>query len=67
MKEASGELSLTLIAVIAIGAVLALFNLVWPSLKEKIKNGFGGVESGVDKINGAMKYDFTDYVETELF
>lgn len=38
MKEASGELSMTAIAVVAIAAVGVLFTtLVWPSIKANIK------------------------------
>ena len=37
MKEASGELSMTAVAVVAIGAVAVVFTtLVWPSLKANI-------------------------------
>ncbi|HOO68298.1 MAG TPA: hypothetical protein PLC53_02925 [Bacilli bacterium] len=36
MKAATGELNLTLITIIALGAVLGFFWLLWPSIKEKI-------------------------------
>ena len=38
MKEASGELSMTAVAVVAIAAVGVLFTtLIWPSIKQNIK------------------------------
>lgn len=37
MKEASGELSMTAVAVVAIGAVAVVFTtLIWPSIKANI-------------------------------
>ena len=36
MKAATGELNLTLITVLALGAVLAFFWAMWPTIKEKI-------------------------------
>lgn len=37
MKEASGELSMTAVAVVAIGAIAVVFTtLVWPSMKQNI-------------------------------
>lgn len=40
MKAASGELSLTVITIIAIGAVLAIFTFIMPTIKETIKGQF---------------------------
>lgn len=36
MKAATGELNLTLITIIALGAVLGFFWLLWPSIKDQI-------------------------------
>ncbi len=36
MKAASGELNLTIITIIAIGAVLAFFWLLWPTIQNSI-------------------------------
>ena len=41
MKAATGELNLTLITVIAIGAILGFFWLLWPSIKEQITSEWG--------------------------
>lgn len=38
MKEASGELNMTVITIIAIGAVLAFFWMFWPTIQESIQN-----------------------------
>ena len=39
MKEATGELNMTLITVVAIAAVAAIFyTVVWPIIKENISN-----------------------------
>ena len=38
MKEASGELSMTAVAVVAIGAIGVLFTtLIWPNIKANIE------------------------------
>ncbi|MBQ6497392.1 MAG: hypothetical protein IJI58_01600 [Bacilli bacterium] len=36
MKAATGELNLTVITLIAIGAVIAFFWFMWPSIKNSI-------------------------------
>ena len=38
MKAATGELNLTVITLIAIGAVIAFFWLMWPGIQESIQN-----------------------------
>lgn len=39
MKEATGELNMTVITVVAIAAIAALFyTLIWPSIQTSIKN-----------------------------
>lgn len=45
MKEAMGELNMTVVVIVAIGAVAAFFTLVlWPQIRDSISNGW-------DKIN----------------
>ena len=36
MKEATGEMNMTVITIIAIGAILALFWFLWPQVKNRI-------------------------------
>ena len=66
MKAATGELNLTLITVVALGAVLALFTTVlWPTIKAKLTNSTEDFSTDI-----TMNYsdvEFTKYVETELF
>jgi len=38
MKEATGELNMTVITIIAIGAIIALFWAMWPTIEKTIKN-----------------------------
>ena len=38
MKEATGELNMTVVTIIAIGAVIAFFWLMWPSIQETISD-----------------------------
>lgn len=38
MKEATGELNMTVITIIAIGAIIALFWFMWPTIKNTITN-----------------------------
>ena len=52
MKAATSELNLTLITILALGAILAFFWVLWPTIKEKIN---------VDWENDAN--DPTAYVE----
>lgn len=41
MKEASGELNMTLVTVIAIAAILVFVTAFVPSILEKIENNWG--------------------------
>lgn len=45
MKAATGELSLTVITIIAIGAVIAFFWLAFPAIKNSINNQWNDVSS----------------------
>jgi len=47
MKAASGELSLTVITIVAIGIVIAFFTTVlWPQVQGNITEQWGNLESG---------------------
>lgn len=44
MKDAMGELNMTVVTIIAIGAIAAFFTLVlWPQIKTSISNGWNNV------------------------
>lgn len=60
MKAATGELNLTLITIIALGAVLAFFWVLWPQIKEKI------TDSTFDNM-GDDPTGYVERVETNLF
>ena len=36
MKEATGELNMTVVTIIAIGAVIAFFWIMWPNIRDSI-------------------------------
>ncbi len=60
MKAATGELNLTLITIIALGAVLAFFWVLWPQIKEKI------TDNTLDNM-GNDPTGYVERVETNLF
>jgi hypothetical protein len=60
MKAATGELNLTLITIIALGAVLTFWKLLWPTIQEKIQAGWDDIEA--DNSTG-----YVEKVETDLF
>ena len=45
MKAATGELNLTVITLIAIGAVIGFFWIMWDPIKESITNSWNTVNS----------------------
>ena len=51
MKEASGELNLTLITIVAIAAIAGLFALLWPSIRNTINNKWGETATNSNAIN----------------
>lgn len=69
MKAATGELNLTLITVVALGAVLALFTTVlWPQIRDKITNTWDDTnDTNISITYNESNYEFVDYIETELF
>ena len=70
MKAATGELNLTLITVIAVGAILALFMAFLPTIKEMITGKLENADKtdySASMVEANYEYAFTDYVETELF
>lgn len=50
MKEASGELSMTLITIIAVGVIVTIFAAFWPRIRDAINDNWGEFEN---KIEGA--------------
>ena len=55
MKEAPGELNMTVITIVAIAAIAGLFALLWPNIKDKITNQWDNVENSAvkqEKVTG---------------
>ena len=44
MKEASGELSMTLVTIIAVGVIVAIFAAFWPNIKDAINTRWNNFE-----------------------
>lgn len=61
MKAATGELNLTLITILALGAVLAFFWALWPSIKDKIRGGINDNDANDPNATG-----YVEIVETDL-
>ncbi len=60
MKEATGELNMTVITIIAIGAIIAFFWVMWPQIQEKIENVWGATSTcpeGMTEKNGLCVQD----------
>ena len=49
MKAATGELNLTVITLIAIGAVIGFFWLMWPNIKNSINTQWSNISSYENK------------------
>lgn len=51
MKEASGELNMTVITIVAIAAIAALFAALWPGIRNSISNQWDSVNSDMDTVH----------------
>ena len=50
MKEASGELNMTLITIVAIAAIAGLFALLWPNIRNTITSKWNGTANAMNNI-----------------
>ena len=50
MKEASGELNMTLITIVAVAAIAALFAALYPTLKNTITNIWGNTQNSMNTV-----------------
>lgn len=50
MKEASGELSMTLVTIIAVGVIVAIFAAFWPQIEDAINDRWGTFEAEAGMI-----------------
>ena len=46
MKDATGELNLTVITLIAIAAVIGFFWLMWPNIQNSLNTQWANISSG---------------------
>lgn len=53
MKEATGEMNMTVVTIIAIGAIIAFFWIMWPKIQ-------GAINGQWDKISGDGDYHLVD-------
>ena len=51
MKEASGELNMTLITIVAIAAIAGLFAFLWPTIKETITSKWTDTSNTLEGVN----------------
>ena len=51
MKEASGELSMTLVTIIAVGVIVGIFALFWPQIQKTINNVWGDFTEDIGDPN----------------
>ena len=66
MKEATGELNMTVVTIIAIGAIIAFFWFMWPTIKNTISNtwkGAAGNESGAENCGEKQYWNGTTCVD----
>lgn len=54
MKEATGELNMTVVTIVAIAAIGALLWLLWPSISKTIQNAWG---SGTQNCGTGQYWD----------
>ena len=49
MKEATGELNMTVVTIIAIGAIIAFFWFMWPQIRSSINKQWGSIKQDADE------------------
>ncbi len=47
MKEATGEVSMTVVTLVAIGVIGAILAFMWPRIQNSIEGLWGGAENSV--------------------
>lgn len=54
MKEATGEMNMTVVTIIAIGAIIAFFWIMWPNIQDAISGQWGKTNcpSGQTLVDG---------------
>lgn len=49
MKEATGELNMTVVTIIAIGAIIAFFWFMWPQIRSSISGQWNKIDQDVEQ------------------
>ena len=55
MKEASGELNMTLITIVAIAALAAIMAIFWPQIKQTISDKWGETTESANTIGMVLR------------
>ena len=50
MKEAMGELNMTVVTIVAVAAIAALFALVWPTIRNSITGSWDSINNDMNTI-----------------
>ena len=61
MKEATGELNMTVVTIIAIGAIVAFFWFMWPTISTTIQNTWNNISgaNGTQQCPAGTRYNPT--------
>lgn len=54
MKEATGELNMTVVTIVLIGIITAFFTVFWPTIQNSIQNQWKKAETGNNKVDGLI-------------
>ena len=57
MKEATGELNMTVITIVLIGIIAAFFLAFWPSIKNQRNDTWNNTTSGESSVNADVNVD----------
>ena len=55
MKEATGEVSMTVVTLVAIGVIGAILAFMWPTIQNSIEGLWGNAEANGQYTPGAKK------------
>ena len=47
MKEATGEVSMTVVTLVAVGVIGAILAFMWPRIQDSIEGLWGGTENNI--------------------
>lgn len=57
MKEATGEVSMTVIVIVAVAVIGGILAALWPSIKDKITDAWGGGDGATLECPVGYKYN----------